>query len=106
MIVNLKIKYKSKKFGSDQKYSSKYPIHATSAQGTTENTPYISWGRTQKIFYDKHFTTVTTHKNVQSYYNEKCTYNVNANCNLLYTLKVWNCLNFIGKRRLIFFCLI
>ena len=25
----------------------------------------------------KQFTTVTTHKNVQNYYNEKCTYNVN-----------------------------
>ena len=31
--------------------------------------------------------------------NEKCTYNVNAHCTLLNVLKVWNCLNFIGKRR-------
>ena len=23
--------------------------------------------------YDKQFTTVTTHKNIQNYYNEKCT---------------------------------
>ena len=27
---------------------------------------------------------------------------VNVHCNLLYTLKVWNCLNFLRKRRLIF----
>ena len=56
--------------------------------------------------HDKQFTTVTTHKNIPNYYNEKCTYNVNTHCNLLYALKVWNCLNFIRKRRLIFFCLI
>ena len=48
-------------------------------------------------------TTVTTHKNVQSYYNEKCTCNVYTHCSLLYALKVWNCLNFIRKRRLISF---
>ena len=59
-----------------------------------------------KIFYDKQFTMVTTHKNVQNYYNEKCTYNINTHCNLLYAAKVWNCLNFIRKRRLFFFCLI
>ena len=48
-------------------------------------------------------------KNVQNYYNEKCTYNVNTHCNLLYALKKLNCLNFIRKRRLLFFfffCLI
>ena len=39
-----------------------------------------------------------TQKNVQNYYNEKCTYNVNTHCNLLHKLKVWNCLNFIQKR--------
>ena len=49
---------------------------------------------------------MTTHKNVQSYYNENRTYNVNTHCNLLYALKVWNCLNFIRKRKLFFFCLI
>ena len=37
-----------------------------------------------KTFYDKEFTTVTTHKNVQNYHNEKRTYNVNTHCNLLY----------------------
>ena len=56
-----------------------------------------------KKIYDKQFTTVTTRKNVQNYYNEKCTCNVNTHCNLLYTLKGWNCLNFIQKRRLFFF---
>ena len=40
----------------------------------------------------KKFTTVTTRKNVQNYYNEKCTYNVNTQCNLPYALKVGNCL--------------
>ena len=45
-------------------------------------------------------------KNVQNYYNEKCTYNINTHCNLLYALKIWNCLNYIRKRRLIYFCLI
>ena len=37
--------------------------------------------------YGKQFTTVTTHKNVQTYYNEKCTYNVITHWNLLYALK-------------------
>ena len=37
--------------------------------------------------YDKQFTIVTTHKNVQNYYNEKCTYNVITHWNLLYALK-------------------
>ena len=32
--------------------------------------------------YDKQFTTVNTHKNIQNYYNEKCIYNVNTHCNL------------------------
>ena len=31
------------------------------------------------------------------------TYKVNAHCNLLYTLKVWNDLNYIPKKRLFFF---
>ena len=62
----------------------KYPIHV-------------------KKFYGKQFTTVTTPKNIQNYYNEKCAYNVNTHCNLLYALKVWNCLIFIRKRRLISF---
>ena len=39
-----------------------------------------------KIFYDKQFTAVTTHKNVQKYYNEKCSYNANTHCSLLYAL--------------------
>ena len=56
----------------------------------------------KKKNYDKQFTTVATHKNVQNYYNEKCTYNVNTHCNLLYALIVWNYLNFIRKGRLIF----
>ena len=66
---------------------------------------YVSLEKVIKKNYDKQFTTVTAHKNVQNYYNEKCTYNVNTHWNLLYALKIWNCLNFIQKRRL-FFCLI
>ena len=64
----------------------KYPIHV-------------------KKNYDKQFTTVTTHKNVKNYYNEICTYNVKTHCNLLYSLKVWNCLNY-SKERTNFFYLI
>ena len=56
---------------------------------------YASLEEVSKKNYDKQFTTVTTHKNVQNYYNEKCTYNVNTHCNLLYALKIRNCLNFI-----------
>ena len=33
---------------------------------------YTSLEELSKKNYDKHFTTVTTHKNVQNYYNEKC----------------------------------
>ena len=119
MIANSKTKQKSKNnFGSDQKpsfyfhsllsyciyYMRKYPIHVTWAQAKTPNTLWITW-RSEKN-YDKQFTTVTTHKNVQNYYNEKRTYNVNTHCYLLYALGVWNCLNFIWKRRLFFICLI
>ena len=44
---------------------------------------------------------MTTHKNVPNYYNEKCTYNVNTHCNLLYALKVLIKLLFIKARCLI-----
>ena len=33
---------------------------------------YASLEEVSKKNYDKQFTTVTTHKNVQNYYNEKC----------------------------------
>ena len=64
---------------------------------------YASLEEVSKKIFDTQFTTVTTHKNVQDYYNEKSTYNVNTHCNLVYVLKIWNYLNFIRKRRLIFF---
>ena len=73
--------------------NTKYTIHASLEEVSKKN-------------YDKKFTTVTTHKNVQNYYNEKCTYNIITHWNLLYALKIWNYLNFFQKRRLIFFCLI
>ena len=79
-----------------------YPTHVTWAQGTTPNTLYIIWESKKKNFHGKQFTTVTTHKNVRNYYNEKCTYNANKHCNLLYALKVWICLNSIRNRRLFF----
>ena len=56
-----------------------------------------------KQIYDKQFTAVTTIKNVQNYYNEKCTYNIIIHWNLLYALKIWHCLIVIQKRRLFFF---
>ena len=45
-----------------------YPIHVTWAQGKTPNT----LEEVSKKNYDKQFITVTTHKNVQNYFNEKC----------------------------------
>ena len=51
---------------------------------------YVSLEKVIKKNYDKQFTTVTAHKNVQNYYNEKCTYNVNKHWNLLYALKIWS----------------
>ena len=82
----------------------KYAVQVTWALGKTPNTLCITWGSKKKKtnFYDKQFTIVTTHKNVQNYHNEKCTYNVNTHCNLLYALKIWNC-NFIQKKSLTFF---
>ena len=82
MIVNSKISKNPKQFWKDQKSSSwfysllcyyiyymrKYPIHVAWAQGKTPNTLCITWGSKKKI-YEKQFTTVTTHKNVQNYYN-------------------------------------
>ena len=75
MIVNSKIKHKSKTILGvtrylildfilffDTAYMRKYPIHATSAQGTTQNTQHITWRSKWKIFYDKQYTGATTHK--------------------------------------------
>ena len=113
MIVNSKIKQKDQKCSSwfysllfyCIYYMRKYPIHVTWARGKTPNALCITWGSKEKN-YDKQFTTVASHKNVQYYYNKKCTYNIIAHRNLLYALKIWNRLNFIQKRRLNFFCLI
>ena len=49
---------------------------------------YASLEEASKNVYEKQFTTVTTQKNVQNYYNEKCTYKVNTHCNLLYALNL------------------
>ena len=64
---------------------------------------YASLEKVSKNIYKKQFATVTTNKNVWKYYNEICTYNTITHWNLQYALKLWNCLNFIQKRRLIFF---
>ena len=83
----------------------KYTRHVTWSQ-VQHQIHYVSLEEvSEKYFYEKQFTTVTTHKNVQKYYNEKCTYNVNTHCSLFYALKVWICLNVTQKRSLIF-CLI
>ena len=63
---------------------------------------YASLEEVSKKNYDQQFTTVTTHKDVQNYYNGKCTYNVVIHWNLLYALKIWNYLKFIVKKRLFF----
>ena len=49
---------------------------------------YESLEKVIKKNYEKQFTTVATHKNVQNYCNEKCTYNVNTHWNLLYALEL------------------
>ena len=71
-------------------YRVKHQIHHASLEEVT------------KKKYNIQFATVTTHKNVQNYYNQKYAYNVIIHWNLLYALKVWNCLSFIQKRRLFF----
>ena len=64
---------------------------------------YASLEEVSKSIYKKQFATVITNKNVWKYYNEKCTCNTITHWNLLYALKMWNCLNFIQKRILIIF---
>ena len=54
---------------------------------------YVSLEEVSKKKKEKQFTIVTTHKNVQNYYNQKCTYNAIIHWNLLYALKLWNCLS-------------
>ena len=54
--------------------------------------------------YDKQFTTVTIHKNVQNYYNEKCTYNINTA--ICYTHKSMELFKLYSKEKANFFCLI
>ena len=41
--------------------------------------------------------------NLQNYYSENCTYNINTHCNLVYALKIWDYLNFIRERMLFIF---
>ena len=53
-----------------------------------DQTHYASLEEVSKKNYDKKFATVITHKNVQNYYNEKCTYNIMTHWNLLYALKI------------------
>ena len=55
----------------------------------------------KKIFYEKQFKAVTTHKKCSKLLQWKIiepTYNVNTHCNLLYVLNVWNYLNSIPKK--------
>ena len=117
MIVKSKLKHKSKTIlGVNRNLVLDFILYFVAAYIIWEGTLYM-WHEnrvkhqihypspeevSKKNFYDKQFTTVTGHKNVQNYYSEECTYNVNTHWNLLFTLKVWNCLNFIRKRRLFF----
>ena len=83
----------------------KVPIHVTSAQGTAQNALYISWKRKLKIFYDKQFTKVATHKKCSKLLKWKMiqsTYNINTQCNLLFAEKKWNCNSIWNKSKL--FC--
>ena len=76
----------------------KYPIYTCNEHRVKHKIYYASLQEvSKKIFMANNFTTVTTHKNVQNYYSEKCTYNVNTHCNLLYALKVWNCSKLYSK---------
>ena len=118
MIVNSKKKYKSNTILGVIRnlvldfilcfvtaYMRKWPIHEASAQGTTQNALYIAWGSKQKIFYDKRFTKVSKHKPYSKLLQWKMiesTYKVNTHCSLLYTLKIWNYLNYISKKTLFF----
>ena len=88
-ILNSKIMHKSKKKKKKRKWwgwsevyflisfftfslhMTRYHIHVTLAQVTTQNILYIFWSSKYKIFFDKLFTTVIHIKNIQSYYNEK-----------------------------------
>ena len=117
MIVNSKLKQKSKTILGVIRnvvldfilcycihYMRRYPTPVTWAQGETPVTLCITWG--SKLWQTKYMT-----NNLQQWLHKKmfkiitmknvATYNLNTHCNLLYALKVWNCLKFIWKRRLI-----
>ena len=66
---------------------------------------YASLEEISKKNYVKQFTTNSNYAQKYSKLLIKNThiYNVIIHWNLLYALKIWNCLNFIQKRRLYFF---
>ena len=71
--------------------NTKYTIHASLEEVSKKN-------------YDKKFTTVTTHKNVQNYYNEKCTYNVNVHTlQFAICIKSMELFEFYSKKKANFF---
>ena len=70
----------------------------------TKQKPKTILGRIRNLVLDFTLYFVTAYIiKLQNYYNEKCTCNAVIPWNLLYALKIWNCLNFIQKRKLIFF---
>ena len=102
MIVNSEIKQKSKRtLGRIRNLVLGFILYFVTAYIIWESTLYMqhdhrvkhqihyaSLEEVSKTFYGKKFTTVTTHKTVQNYFNEKYTYNVNTHWNLLYALKL------------------
>ena len=58
-----------------------------------------------KKFCDKQFTKAATHKSIQDYYNEKCTYNVNTMQFAICT-KSMEMFKLYSKKKAIFFVLI
>ena len=87
MIVNSKIKQKSKTIlGRIRNLVLDFILYFVTAYIIWESTLYmyhehrvkhqIYYASLEEVSKKKQFTTVTTHKNAQNYYNEKCTYNV------------------------------
>ena len=86
MIVNSKTKQKPKTIlGRVRNLVLDFILYFVTAYIIGESVPYMqhehrvkhlihytSLEELSKKNYDKQFTTVTTHKNVQNYYNEKC----------------------------------
>ena len=94
MIVNSKIKQKLKTIlGVIRDIVLDFILYFGTTYILTESTLYMQHGHQNTLYlkihqthyasleevkksYDKQFITITTYKNVQNYYNGKCTYNI------------------------------